>query len=329
MPGSPSPMTDSDPSECRPETYIATDVREGDQMNVMIILLLAVSLVLPLFYTVRVMRLAEHSKIGWLIVAADATFFVALIFVLSRWDIAGYYTRYILLGLFVAALIRSIRLHRARPWWPERDGLKSHRSTMASLVFLSAAMLYVLSGTLSPRNTMALSFPLEGGRFVAVQAGGVSLLNYHANHPEQGHAVDVTAISPLGFRAGGLFPRGLESYVIFGASVVSPCDGTVTAARSDLPDLVPPQSDRENPSGNHVILSCGALDVELAHFQQGSVAVDVGDVVAAGALLGQVGNSGNTTEPHLHIHAVDLSTGLGVPISFDGRYPVRNGLFRR
>jgi hypothetical protein len=41
-----------------------------------------------------------------------------------------------------------------------------------------------------------------------------------------------------------------------------------------------------------------------------------------------VGNSGNTTELHLHIHAVDPATDTGVPITFDGRFPVRNRFFR-
>jgi len=49
--------------------------------------------------------------------------------------------------------------------------------------------------------------------------------------------------------------------------------------------------------------------------------------VRVGDLMGLVGNSGNTTEPHLHIHAVDPDTGAGVPITLDGRYPVRNRLY--
>lgn len=96
-----------------------------------------------------------------------------------------------------------------------------------------------------------------------------------------------------------------------------------------LPDHLPPERDRENVRGNHVILTCGELNVELAHFMQGSVTVATGDRVAVGDPLGKVGNSGNTTEPHLHIHAVDPSTGLGVPMTFDGRFPVRNSVFGR
>ncbi|TMZ49982.1 M23 family metallopeptidase, partial [Klebsiella pneumoniae] len=52
-----------------------------------------------------------------------------------------------------------------------------------------------------------------------------------------------------------------------------------------------------------------------------------GDVVREGQLLGTVGNSGNTSEPHLHIHAE--KDGEGVPIRFGGRFLVRNNLMRK
>lgn len=67
--------------------------------------------------------------------------------------------------------------------------------------------------------------------------------------------------------------------------------------------------------------------------RQGSVAVREGDAVTTGQLIGAVGNSGNTTEPHLHIHAVRAETdnsisGTGVPIFFHGRFLVRNSVVR-
>jgi murein DD-endopeptidase MepM/ murein hydrolase activator NlpD len=67
--------------------------------------------------------------------------------------------------------------------------------------------------------------------------------------------------------------------------------------------------------------------VLLAHLQHGSVAVATGDPVTVGDPIGRVGNSGNTTEPHLHIHAFDPRTGEGVPIRFDGGAPLRNRVF--
>lgn len=73
------------------------------------------------------------------------------------------------------------------------------------------------------------------------------------------------------------------------------------------------------------------MDVVLAHMTEGSVAVGEGQEVEEGQFLGRVGNSGNTSEPHLHIHAVRTGSGSilegeGVPVLFDGRFPVRNGL---
>ena len=62
----------------------------------------------------------------------------------------------------------------------------------------------------------------------------------------------------------------------------------------------------------------------------GSLEIKAGDRVFAGQRIAKVGNSGNTTEPHLHIHAVrkntgdHLFTGKGVPITFDGHFFVRN-----
>jgi len=68
------------------------------------------------------------------------------------------------------------------------------------------------------------------------------------------------------------------------------------------------------------VLAVGAgRYVVLAHLRRGSVRVHSGQRVRAGQLLGRVGNSGNSSEPHLHVHAQDtpdLSAGTGLPIVF-------------
>jgi murein DD-endopeptidase MepM/ murein hydrolase activator NlpD len=61
--------------------------------------------------------------------------------------------------------------------------------------------------------------------------------------------------------------------------------------------------------------------VLLAHFQQGTVRVKAGDRVEEGRLLGLCGSSGNSSEPHVHIHLQDSPTvleGLGLPLAFSG-----------
>lgn len=105
----------------------------------------------------------------------------------------------------------------------------------------------------------------------------------------------------------------------------------VVTAVDGLPDHDPPATDTVNLAGNHVVIECQSVAVALAHLQSGSVAVGAGDAVTTGQPVGLVGNSGNTSEPHLHIHAVRASSGSilegeGVPLLFEERFPVRNTL---
>lgn len=295
-----------------------------------VIILLAVCILMPAYFAWRIMRLNEATKAGWLILVADALVFSALVFLVGRWDIAGYYTRYVLVAVLAASVLWSLRKHTSLPWFSYgiRDLWRSHWTSVFSLVTFSAALVYVIYGLLPPSNPKHLTFPLADGQFVVGQGGGISLLNHHASHPEQRYAVDISAIYQSGFRAHGILPTELSAYAIYGSAVVSPCSGVVIATRDDLPDLIPPQADPENATGNHVVVDCRGFNVELAHLMPGSLLVAPGDRVTERDTLGKVGNSGNTTEPHLHIHAVDPQTGRGLPMSFDGSAPVRNRIYR-
>ena len=87
------------------------------------------------------------------------------------------------------------------------------------------------------------------------------------------------------------------------------------------------------PAGNHVVLDLGHGEYALlAHMQRGSVRVRVGDRVRTGDVLGLTGNSGNSSEPHLHFHVQDrpglFGGARGLPVSFvdyraDGRRVAR------
>ena len=76
-----------------------------------------------------------------------------------------------------------------------------------------------------------------------------------------------------------------------------------------------------NAGGNNVVVDIGyGLYAFYAHMRPGTVTVKVGDEVTTGEILGRVGNSGNSTEPHLHAHIVDQPSflaGQGVPYEFD------------
>ena len=114
--------------------------------------------------------------------------------------------------------------------------------------------------------------------------------------------------------------KDVKSYNIYGKDVIAVADGTVVDSRNDLPEQVPGDLPVGLPidqaDGNFVVLQMdnGAYAL-FAHMQPGSVTVSKGAKVKRGHILGKVGNSGNTSAPHLHFHVMDgpsplLSNGL-------------------
>lgn len=96
----------------------------------------------------------------------------------------------------------------------------------------------------------------------------------------------------------------LEDYGIWNEEVLSPVFGTVIAAYDDEADIMPGSEDVLSMEGNHVYLQMERTGTYLLlnHLKKDSVTVKVGDDVQPGDVLGRVGNSGSTSEPHLHIH---------------------------
>ncbi|MET9359803.1 M23 family metallopeptidase [Streptomyces sp. NPDC006632] len=166
----------------------------------------------------------------------------------------------------------------------------------------------------------ALEFPLRGGSWLVLQGGGPGL-NHHASHPEERGALDIVATGARGSHPGG--GASPDTYPVYGATLYAPCDGRVVSAADGFEDQLPGTIRYEPPYGNHVFIDTGHEIVKLAHLRPGSVRVASGDRVRAGQPLGEVGNTGNTTEPHLHLHAE--RDGVGLDLRFTG---VRGTLHR-
>lgn len=197
-----------------------------------------------------------------------------------------------------------------------------------------------IQGRRSPPNLVALGPVLSGGSFIVTQGGSTSLLNYHVAYSHMRYAVDWIGVGPLGFPARGLLPRDPKKYAIYGADVLAPLDGEVVAIQDGLPDLQVPQQHPFRPAGNHVVIRSSLVDgqevqILLAHLRTNSLRVRPGSHVKQGDVIGQVGNSGNTSEPHLHVGVnVDAATGdpfsgEGVPFSVAGRFPVAGMIYRK
>jgi len=117
------------------------------------------------------------------------------------------------------------------------------------------------------------------------------------------------------------------SYHAYGQDAIAVANGVVVAVKDSIPENVPGITSRAVPitletvGGNHVILDLGGGRYAFyAHLQPGSLKVKLGDRVKRGQTLGLVGNSGNSTEPHLHFHIADGTTPLqseGLPYLHD------------
>ncbi|RPE41905.1 peptidase M23-like protein [Streptomyces sp. Ag109_O5-1] len=165
-----------------------------------------------------------------------------------------------------------------------------------------------------------LVFPLRGGSWYIAQGGGRGL-NHHFAFPEQRGALDILQVGPGGARARHRARRDRAggkntSYLVYGQPVHAPCDGTVVSAADHIDDQEPGLIRYQPRYGNHVWIDTGAEIVKLVHLRPGTVTVAKGDTVRAGQVLGEVGNSGNSTEPHLHIHAE--RDGVGLDLEFEG-----------
>jgi len=169
-----------------------------------------------------------------------------------------------------------------------------------------------------------------------MQGGNNNLLNHHYDVPGQKYALDIVKINKFGLRVKKLMPTVLDDYNIFKTNLYSPVSGTVIKISNTSEDFLPPKVDTNSPAGNYIILKIENTDkaILLAHLMKNSIRVSNGDKVKAGQLIGQVGNSGNTSEPHLHIHCVKINkrgdflfNAESIPMTFDKSFLVRNSVY--
>ncbi len=163
------------------------------------------------------------------------------------------------------------------------------------------------------------------------------------------YAIDFVPVDGRGrtapFRLGSLFgSEPAERFPGFGRGILAPVRGVVVKVHDTaldhesyrgLPSVGYGLTQRrraaagwESLAGNHVMIEMGdGAVVAVCHLQRGSVAVRVGQEVRVGEELGRCGNSGNSTEPHVHIQAMDcmdVRHASAVPVTFGGHVP-RNG----
>ena len=144
----------------------------------------------------------------------------------------------------------------------------------------------------------AFDFPFQG-EWLVFWGGTNVFQNYHYELASQRYAYDLIQAKDGKSYAGD--PSLNESYFAFGQEALAPADGTVVSVINDIVDNEPVGVANEKvPAGNLVVIDHGGEFSYLAHLKKGSVTVKPGDKVERGEIIGQIGNSGNSSEPHLH-----------------------------
>ncbi|MGO4545110.1 M23 family metallopeptidase [Paenibacillus sp. 2TAB23] len=165
------------------------------------------------------------------------------------------------------------------------------------------------------------------GEWLVFWGGKNTFINYHYEYEPVRYAYDFVVEKNSYSYEGD--PTVNESYYAFDEDVLAPAEGVVAAAVDGILDNDPVGTVNEDqPAGNMVTIrhSNGEYST-IAHLKKGSVTVKTGDTVAAGQLIGKCGNSGNSTEPHIHFQAsapADAANHATIPISFkDHIQPIR------
>ena len=171
--------------------------------------------------------------------------------------------------------------------------------------------------------------PVRGGPWVAANSVGAA---HHWHGPfvaneqvwvGQRFGIDMDLID----FDGNLYPDtgvppALEDFYAWGQPVCAIAPGRVAAVETHHADQPLGEYDRQNPTGNVVVIEhAPGIYGWYAHVMEGSVAVEPGDEIAAGAVIGRVGNSGITDFPHLHVHLSDrpeLYVAQGLSLTFTG-----------
>ena len=187
--------------------------------------------------------------------------------------------------------------------------------------------------SLSDRKPVIIQSPLRGKNWWTPNGPAndsthrrvVIAVGDHLGLPER-FAVDWVQLGADGKSYSGAEADN-RSYHAYNADILAAADGRVVSTKDGIPENVP-QSPKmavpitlETIGGNFVMEDIGnGRYAFYAHLIPGSVAVKPGDQIKAGQVIGKLGNSGNSSEPHLHFHVCDSPQPLfcnGQPFEID------------
>jgi len=208
--------------------------------------------------------------------------------------------------------------------WTPKDALPSRAEIAVSLGRTRGGTVTVPLDAFDPGIRTAWPTGFSGGAWRAVNTIGTAHHWHGGAVPigtevfiSQRFAIDTAQVDARGRTSDPPGSPHKEDYFAWEEDILSVGDGTVVAVASDQPDheIGDAADPTEHPAGNYVVVQHAEhLFSVYAHMRRGSAVVSVGDAVERSQAIGRVGNSGNTSEPHLHVHFADAWDQAADPI---------------
>ena len=199
------------------------------------------------------------------------------------------------------------------------------------IVALAKIMITIFK---TEKISLEIVFPLRNGKYLITDGGNSKisrLMNYHfyshlhRKNKTNNSMLFATDIVKIDRNKKRFLPAYNEEYPIFGEKLYAPMEGTIIKTENKIDDNTPFIGTYPYNTGNTVVIKNDNYYFLLGHLKKRSIIVSNGNRVKAGELIGQIGNSGYSERPHLHMQLIKSNSenywlGQGLCI----RYKVRN-----
>lgn len=188
-------------------------------------------------------------------------------------------------------------------------------------------IIYLRHGFRLPKSSQCskVEYRLPFSGEWTVVNGGIEKEYCHLGGPTQRYAYDFLIMDETGKTYGGENLSDVNAYRCYGKEVLAPADGTVVEIGTNCEDgkiMLPRdmEATAKDIRGNYVLIKHAEKEYGfIGHLQPQSICVTVGEKVQAGKVIAKCGNTGNSSEPHVHFHVQDgmnFFTSAGIPICF-------------
>ena len=300
--------------------------------------LLLVHIILPVGLTISFFFISNGAYLFFLIVQT----YLCILFLSGYWEFFGSVFRNLFL-LLLDAILFIILINKFV------TSSNTHFNMAFTIIFalVQAYLFFDLAKIIivifkKEKNSLEIAFPLRDGKYLITDGGNSKisrLMNYHfysrvhrknkTNNSMQ-FATDIVKIDPNKKR---FLPKRNEEYPIFGEDVYCPMEGKVIKVENNIADNEPFIGTYPYNTGNTVVIKNANYYYLLGHLKKASIIVSIGSIVKAGDFIGQIGNSGYSERPHLHMQLIESDSenywfGKGISIRFEGSNLFKNRVIK-